>query len=144
MKIEELTEKLRRCASGKLCEGCGSGERILVCRKTIREAADQLEAQDRHIRGLLAANEAHRKLLAQMQEQLRTEEDGTGWIRTDDAQPARSGEYWARTDTGSYMKLGYSARHNAWNASDRQEAPTHAIRVTHWMRIQLAVEGDRP
>ena len=58
------------------------------------------------------------------------------WISCEDAQPTQSGEYLALSCSGAVISLGYSARHNAWNASDDRE-PTHEIDVDYWMPIVL-------
>ena len=58
------------------------------------------------------------------------------WISVDDALPPCSGEYLAIAHSGAGLSLGYSARHDAWNANDYRE-PIHAIDVDYWMPIVL-------
>lgn len=58
------------------------------------------------------------------------------WISCKDAQPTQSGEYLALCCSGAVISLGYSARHNAWNADDSSD-PTHEIDVDYWMPIVL-------
>ena len=66
------------------------------------------------------------------------------WISTNDALPAKSGEYLAYTVDGLFFVLCYSHKHKAFNAFDsnsKEFAERHAFDVTHWMPLQKPLEA---
>jgi hypothetical protein len=64
------------------------------------------------------------------------------WISVEERLPKKSGSYFVRVQNGLLVAIHYSAKHEAFNASDFSDRCDFAIPVTHWMPLPEPPKGD--
>lgn len=58
------------------------------------------------------------------------------WFSAQATHPGSSGYYLTYSvKSGGFQSLEYSAKHNAWNVSDKEDEPAYPVKITYWAHM---------